>query len=58
MARRSTARLYDLKTDPGQENVADKHPDIVKKLSEHYEAWWKESRPTASGEYWPSSRTR
>jgi arylsulfatase A-like enzyme len=34
--------LYDIKTDPGQQkNVAADHPDIVKKLSDHYEAWWK-----------------
>jgi arylsulfatase len=34
--------LYNLKSDPGQEkNVAMQHPDIVKKLSDHYETWWK-----------------
>ncbi len=34
--------LYDIKSDPGQQkNVAADHPDIVKKLSDHYEAWWK-----------------
>src|SRR5262249_48437375 len=33
--------LYDLKTDPGQAmNVADKHPDIFKKMRAHYETWW------------------
>jgi arylsulfatase len=40
------AELYDLKTDAGQEkNVADKHPEIVKKLHDHYEAWWKTVEP-------------
>lgn len=33
--------LYDLKTDPAQKtNVIDKNPDVVKKLREHYDAWW------------------
>ena len=34
--------LYDIKSDPGQQkNVAVDHPEIVKKLSDHYAAWWK-----------------
>jgi arylsulfatase len=33
--------LYDLGADPAQkENVIDKHADIVKRLREHYDAWW------------------
>ena len=33
--------LYDIKTDPGQKtNVAEKHPDVVKTLRNHYETWW------------------
>jgi arylsulfatase len=33
--------LYDLRTDPGQaHDVAAKHPDVVRKLHDHYEAWW------------------
>jgi arylsulfatase A-like enzyme len=33
--------LYDLTTDPGQKtNVAEKNPDILKKLRNHYEEWW------------------
>jgi N-acetylgalactosamine-6-sulfatase len=32
--------LYDLATDPAEsDNLADKHPDIVKKLSAKVEAW-------------------
>ncbi len=38
--------LYDLRADPAQEkNVASKHPDVFKKLRDHYEAWWKEVEP-------------
>ena len=33
--------LYDLHDDPGQErNVADSHPDVVKRMRGHYDAWW------------------
>jgi arylsulfatase len=33
--------LFDLKADPAQkDNVIEKHPDIVKKLRAHYDAWW------------------
>jgi arylsulfatase len=33
--------LYDLRTDPAQKaNVIEKHPDVVKKLREHYSKWW------------------
>lgn len=35
------SELYDLKSDPGQmTNVADKHPDVLRKLKNHYEQWW------------------
>jgi arylsulfatase len=38
--------LYDLKTDPGQQqNVADRHPDVFRKLRDHYEKWWQEVEP-------------
>jgi arylsulfatase len=37
------AELFDLKTDPGQQtDVAAKHSDIVRKLHDHHEKWWKE----------------
>ena len=33
--------LYDIKADGGQNNdVADKHPQVVEKLCEAYERWW------------------
>ena len=33
--------LYDLASEPGQQkNVAAEHPDVVKRLREHYEKWW------------------
>jgi arylsulfatase A-like enzyme len=33
--------LYDMSVDPGQTtSVADKHPDVVAKLRNEYEAWW------------------
>ncbi len=38
-----TARwqLFDLSADPGEKtNVADKFPDVVKKLDAEYDAWW------------------
>src|SRR5262249_35738727 len=41
-----STELFDLKTDPGQEkNVADKHPEVFRKLRDHYEKWWKEIEP-------------
>jgi len=40
--------LYNIADDPGQErNVADKHPDIVKKMRDHYERWYVEVKPIA-----------
>jgi arylsulfatase A-like enzyme len=39
--------LFDLRTDPGQKaDVADKHPDVVKKLRDHFEKWWAGIEPT------------
>jgi len=33
--------LYEIKADPGQtSNVADAHPQVVKKLREAYSRWW------------------
>ena len=33
--------LYDIKADPGQaKNIADQHPDVVKRLQAEYEKWW------------------
>ncbi|MHC4111200.1 MAG: arylsulfatase [Planctomycetota bacterium] len=34
--------LYDIAADPFQKtNITDKHPEIVKRMADHYEAWWK-----------------
>jgi hypothetical protein len=34
-------QLYDMKVDPGQRHdVADAHPDVVKRLRAAYERWW------------------
>jgi len=33
--------LFDIQADPFQKtDIAAEHPDIVKKMSAHYEAWW------------------
>ena len=33
--------LYDLAADPGQqEDVAAEHPDVVKRMRDHYDNWW------------------
>jgi arylsulfatase A-like enzyme len=40
--------LYDIAGDPGQKtDVADRHPDIVKAMRDHYERWWAEVEPIA-----------
>lgn len=37
--------LYDISNDPAQENnIADNHPEIVDKLLNYYEGWWKEAQ--------------
>ena len=34
-------QLYDMENDPGEKkNIAAEHPDIVKQLSEQYDAWF------------------
>jgi arylsulfatase B len=38
--------LYDIDADPGQKNnVADKHPEVVKKLTADYDAIWESMLP-------------
>jgi arylsulfatase B len=33
--------LYDVASDPGQSNdVAGRHPDVVRRMRGHYESWW------------------
>jgi arylsulfatase A-like enzyme len=39
-------QLYDLKSDPGQENdLADQQPEIVKELKDAYEKHWEDIQP-------------
>jgi arylsulfatase len=39
--------LYDTDADRAQAtNLAGKHPDVVKAMRDHYEAWWKGLEPT------------
>ncbi|TWT63757.1 arylsulfatase [Rubinisphaera italica] len=39
--------LYDIKNDVGQKsNVATGNPEVVERLREFYEDWWKELEPT------------
>jgi arylsulfatase len=34
-------QLFDLSVDPGEQtDVAEKHPEVVKKLTAEYDAWW------------------
>eukprot|EP00903_Cladosiphon_okamuranus_P003901 g3899.t1 len=41
--------LYDITTDPGQENdVAAAHPEQVQSMRQFYEDWWAELEPTFS----------
>jgi arylsulfatase len=38
--------LYDITSDPGQkDDVAKKHPDVVKKMQQFYDAWWAKIEP-------------
>lgn len=38
--------LYDIKADPGQRtDLAAKHPEVVQKLRDDYENWWKSLEP-------------
>lgn len=47
LVKREADELYDITTDPGQKNnIASKHPDVVKELYSRYELWWSE---TSSG---------
>ena len=43
--------LYNITTDVAQESdVASGHPDVVKRLSDFYEAWWEELLPSFSND--------
>ncbi len=39
--------LYDLRNDPGQKkNVRADHPDVLRKMRDHYDKWWAKVEPT------------
>ena len=39
--------LYDLRSDPSQKkDIASQNPEIVERLREYYEAWWKDIEPS------------
>ena len=39
--------LYDIKADPGQRrDIANAHPNVVKRLTDFYNDWWAELEPT------------
>ncbi len=39
--------LYDMKSDPGQQrDVSADNPQVVKRLTDFYDAWWRELLPT------------
>ena len=41
-------KLYRIKEDPAQrEDVSAKHPDVVKRLQQDYETWWKHTKRRA-----------
>lgn len=42
----NNTELYDMDNDPGQAtNVIEEFPDIVQKMREAYDIWWKETTP-------------
>jgi arylsulfatase A-like enzyme len=42
--------LFDMASDPGQtRNIAAERSDIASRLTQAYEAWWREIRPQADG---------
>jgi arylsulfatase len=43
--------LFDLATDPGEsQDIADKHPEIVKQLDAEYDRWWAAAVPNMVNE--------
>ncbi len=51
--------LYDIDADPGETtNVADQHPDVVRRMQEAFDAWWAETRPLMVNEDVPNSPTK
>lgn len=51
--------LYNIDEDPAETtNIADKHPDIVKKMQAAFDAWWAETRPLMVNEDVPYAREK
>ncbi len=51
--------LFDMLKDPEQKSdIAGDHPDIVKKMRDAYDEFWKETRPLMVNEEAPMSPTR
>jgi len=51
--------LYDMIQDPGQnEDIAAKHPEVVQRMRQAYDRFWKEARPLMVNEDAPMSKTR
>lgn len=43
--------LYDIPADPGEKtDIADQHPDVVRKLDAAYDQWWSEILPSLENE--------
>ena len=41
--------LYDIAADPAQQtNVASEHPGVVRRMREHYDAWWSRIAPAVN----------
>ncbi len=44
-------QLFNLTTDPGEkEDIADRHPDIVRRLETAYDQWWESVLPCMENE--------
>ncbi|MFP4057917.1 MAG: arylsulfatase [Candidatus Brocadiia bacterium] len=44
------AQLYDMTADPGETtDVADRHPDVTRRLHQAYQRWWKEVSAADAG---------
>jgi arylsulfatase len=53
------AQLYDMSKDPGQTtDIAAQHPEVVKKMRDAYDQFWKEARPLMVNEEAPMSKTQ
>ncbi len=52
-------KLYDMINDPSQKNdIADKHPEEIKKMRAAYDQFWKEARPLMVNEKVKLSKSR